>query len=824
MSGKFILPNKGIGSAESVSLNTSTFNGVLSSADDTVQKALQTIDDAGGLDGSDGATGIKGETGIQGAQGETGIQGTTGAQGIKGDQGDAFQVDFFGSFDEAVVSSVESGSYTPSDPYMQVVTTDDRSNTTSPINGDLEGHAVSYDGTAWYDFGQFTGLKGERGETGIAGLAGIQGETGLQGVAGAQGETGIQGIAGAQGTTGVAGIQGATGIMGIMGIKGDQGDTGIQGVTGPQGVDSGPKNLQQVLDTGDSADRSASLAGSFYGGHIALKKEFRNGNDGEQWVDHFSRHMFKQDGQRKNILGGNMVSQTQTDLDLYPAGISLTPASGLINIPPWFYGYTTRLLTKIETSWVGFVGDNQYLRQTIHDQNRGISAERFKSSTGTWSSWEPLTSNQLIVSNGNEGPESDVWQNGVYYSSVTSGSSGYPAGFGLLMGIREGNSRHVQYFYERYSSNTYVRYQSNAENTWSSWTLTNIPGAQGETGIQGPKYDISEWSPSTPVTLGHEVFYRGSIFTSLEARTTGLSFADEIDKWQLVGSDLLVVNQTSHGLSQLDPVYISGSSWLVANANGSNTLATHIVLDASADWLILSDKGTYDFPSHGKATGIHYCSTDGTGLTTAEPVSGYINPCLDVIDANTISILSYLPAMNATASVVNTGEKLLHKILVQDGVALNNTVNIDTQTYPFIKIRANLTSTGPTTTGAGYLWMAPNSNTAANSYGEAVHSGGRNSAGTNVGYETWTWRDRVIVGNYGGTSLKMSSLCDFDTRNDGSSRVMQLLLFQSSNSSYSQAMHKAAVWFNTSDDITSILFDTTNTTRYGYIWVYGRSD
>jgi hypothetical protein len=646
MSGKFILPNKGIGSAESVSLNTSTFNGVLSSADDTVQKALQTIDDAGGLDGSDGATGIKGETGIQGAQGETGIQGTTGAQGIKGDQGDAFQVDFFGSFDEAMISSVESGSYTPSDPYMQVVTTDDRSNTTSPINGDLEGHAVSYDGASWYDFGQFTGLKGERGETGIAGLAGIQGETGLQGVAGAQGETGIQGIAGAQGTTGVAGIQGATGIMGIMGIKGDQGDTGIQGVTGPQGVDSGPKNLQQVLDTGDSADRSASLAGSVYGGHIALKKEFRNGNDGEQWVDQFSRHMFQQDGQRKNILGGNMVSQTQTDLDLYPAGISLTPASGLINIPPWFSGYTTRLLTKIETSWVGFVGDNQYLRQTIHDQNRGISAERFKSSTGTWSSWEPLTSNQLIVSNGNEGPESDVWQNGVYYSSVTSGSSGYPAGFGLLMGIREGNSRHVQYFYERYSSNTYVRYQSNAENTWSSWTM---PGGGG------------------------------------------------------------------------------------------------------------------------------------------------------------------------------SGEELLHKITIVDGVTLNQSVSVDTDTYPFLEIRVTAVYTG-VSTGSTSISMGINGDFSTNAYGNANHFGGRNSSGTSITSGGWSWASSCTVGSAGGSSAKAVSINELDARNDGGQRVVLQKALQSSSSSYVLTIDRAYVWQNTSDDITSLVFNANNSTLYGYIWVYGKSD
>ena len=64
--------------------------------------------------------------------------------------------------------------------------------------------------------------------------------------------------------------------------------------------------------------------------------------------------------------------------------------------------------------------------------------------------------------------------NGIYKMSVTTGSLNYPATFGLVHGIREGNSRHFQYFYERYSSNVYTRYQDSASNTWSDWKINEL--------------------------------------------------------------------------------------------------------------------------------------------------------------------------------------------------------------------------------------------------------------------------------------------------------------------------------------------------------------
>ncbi len=77
-----------------------------------------------------------------------------------------------------------------------------------------------------------------------------------------------------------------------------------------------------------------------------------------------------------------------------------------------------------------------------------------------------------VVTDGSTGPEDAAWINGIYKMSVTTGSSNYPNTFGLVHGIREGNTRHFQYFYERYSSNVYTRFQDSSGNTWSDWKIT----------------------------------------------------------------------------------------------------------------------------------------------------------------------------------------------------------------------------------------------------------------------------------------------------------------------------------------------------------------
>lgn len=79
----------------------------------------------------------------------------------------------------------------------------------------------------------FSGLKGEKGETGAQGEKGEKGDIGAQGAKGDKGEQGIQGVKGDKGDTGAKGEKGDTGAKGD---KGDTGEQGIQGVKGDPGT------------------------------------------------------------------------------------------------------------------------------------------------------------------------------------------------------------------------------------------------------------------------------------------------------------------------------------------------------------------------------------------------------------------------------------------------------------------------------------------------------------------------------------------------------------------------------------------------------------
>jgi uncharacterized protein YpmB len=117
-------------------------------------------------------TGDKGEKGDTGNTGETG---PIGPDGIQGMQGNSFTVTSSGSLTESTISNAElSFLYSKQDPFIYVVTTDDRLDKTVPIdNGDLSLHAILYNGDEWADMGEFTGVAGETGEKGEKGDTGF---------------------------------------------------------------------------------------------------------------------------------------------------------------------------------------------------------------------------------------------------------------------------------------------------------------------------------------------------------------------------------------------------------------------------------------------------------------------------------------------------------------------------------------------------------------------------------------------------------------------------------------------------------------------------
>ena len=94
-----------------------------------------------------------------------------GSQGLTGPQGEAFQIDNYADFDEAMVTTIEASGASPTDLYYFLILDDTRSNQTLPaaLNGDMSRHIVMWDGTNWYDFGPFTGIEGPPGPSGSGG-------------------------------------------------------------------------------------------------------------------------------------------------------------------------------------------------------------------------------------------------------------------------------------------------------------------------------------------------------------------------------------------------------------------------------------------------------------------------------------------------------------------------------------------------------------------------------------------------------------------------------------------------------------------------------
>lgn len=82
------------------------------------------------------------------------------------------------------------------------------------------------------DLSSLAGLKGDKGDQGLAGPKGDQGSAGPKGDKGDQGPAGPKGDKGDRGDKGDKGDQGPSGPAGQKGDKGDQGPKGDQGAAG----------------------------------------------------------------------------------------------------------------------------------------------------------------------------------------------------------------------------------------------------------------------------------------------------------------------------------------------------------------------------------------------------------------------------------------------------------------------------------------------------------------------------------------------------------------------------------------------------------------
>jgi microcystin-dependent protein len=105
--------------------------------------------------------------------------------------------------------------------------------------------------------------------------------------------------------------------------------------------------------------------------------------------------------------------------------------------------------------------------------------------------------------------------------------------------------------------------------------------------------------------------------------------------------------QAAHGFSVLTPIYHDGTQWQKAQANTANTLAMYVVTDASTNAFTATKFGAIEVLSHGLTVGEYYYTSTVTAgaITSTEPLFGYSNPVLYVVDSSTVHIMCYRPSL-----------------------------------------------------------------------------------------------------------------------------------------------------------------------------------
>jgi hypothetical protein len=159
--------------------------------------------------------------------------------------------------------------------------------------------------------------------------------------------------------------------------------------------------------------------------------------------------------------------------------------------------------------------------------------------------------------------------------------------------------------------------------------------------VSGGSGAINNWETSTAYTSGQPVSYNSSLFRATSAHTSTTAFNADLNAWASVDANVLIVNKNAHGFANLTPIFFNGTAWTSAGATTDTTLATHVVLGSNTNYFLASESGLFTLTSHGKTIGSTYYANAGTASTTP---TIYSNPIFQVLDANTVEILSHQPA------------------------------------------------------------------------------------------------------------------------------------------------------------------------------------
>lgn len=106
------------------------------------------------------------------------------------------------------------------------------------------------------------------------------------------------------------------------------------------------------------------------------------------------------------------------------------------------------------------------------------------------------------------------------------------------------------------------------------------------------------------------------------------------------------ITQAAHGFTVLQALYNDGVSWKLAQADNSDTLGSHVVVEViDVNTFVISQVGRFNITGHGLVLGDFYFVSDTTpGLLSPTEATNFSNPLLLVEDANNVIILPYRPS------------------------------------------------------------------------------------------------------------------------------------------------------------------------------------
>jgi hypothetical protein len=252
---------------------------------------------------------------------------------------------------------------------------------------------------------------------------------------------------------------------------------------------------------------------------------------------------------------------------------------------------------------------------------------------------------------------------------------------------------------------------------------------------------VSDWASSIAYSQYQPVKFNNSIFRANTAHTSSGSFYTDLDKWDSIDANVIVVNKNAHGYSALAPVYNNGTAWVTASASSENDCATHVIIGTTTNYFLVAESGIFTVTSHGKTTSAIYYANGGSDSTT--PTS-YQNPIYQVLDANTVEVISHQPVVyysatnlpsyyEVTGSVVGTGS-------IQDMVT-----GLDGNTYPWLELSIHLDSTDQSTNHYIYA-NADNGAAAYNSQEASASVSTLSTANANTTY--WMVSSNGAIANY----------------------------------------------------------------------------